>query len=100
MYERSGFDLPADVRRVTGRLTVFSDIATHCCQASSSWVQQNGMSLTIVDDHEFCGVMSDKSKRFSIFTSSFEVCCGRIMGSTTKVWDDGNNCRRGTGVTW
>ena len=91
MHERSGFDLPADVRRVTRRLTVFSDIATHYCHASSSKVQQNHMSLTIVDDHEFCGIMSNKSKRFSSFAPSFEVCCGGIMGCATKVRDDGNN---------
>lgn len=58
------------------------------------------MLLTVKDDHEFCGIMSDKSKSFSSFTSGFEVCCSSIMGSATKVRDNGNNRCRGTGVTW
>lgn len=54
------------------------------------------MSLAIVDDHEFCVVMSDKSKRFGSFTSNFEICHCRIVGSVAKVWDDGNKRSRGT----
>ena len=95
--ERCSLDLPADEAGVACRMTVFSDVTAHCCQAPQlCLIVAIAMPLTIIDDHEFRGIMSDKSKRLSRFTPSLEVRRGRVV---REVRNNGNGRRRGTDIS-